>query len=75
MPGDSCISQLLSIVHEIQLSFDYKPTTDVRAISLDISKIFDIVWHQGLLFKLKSYGKEDNLFRLSEKYLEAENKE
>ena len=41
--------QLLSIVHEIQ-TFDYKSSTDVRAIFLDRSKTFDKVWHQKLLF-------------------------
>ena len=55
MPGDSGISQLLSIVYEIQSSFDYKPHGDVRAIFLDISKAFDEVWHSGLLFKLQYY--------------------
>ena len=43
MPGDSCISQLLSIVHEIQSSFDCNPPVDTRAIFLDISKAFNKV--------------------------------
>ena len=43
LPGDSCISQLLSIVHDINSSFDCDPTLDVRGIFLDISKAFDKV--------------------------------
>ena len=45
MPGDSCVSQILSIVHEIQSSFDCNPLVDTRAIFLDISKAFEKVWH------------------------------
>ena len=42
MSGDSHIIQLLSIVHEINSSFDYcNLTVDVRDIFLDISKVFD----------------------------------
>ena len=70
MPGDLCISQLLSIVHEIQSSFDCNPPVDTRVLSFDISKAFDKVWHQGLLFKLKSYDVEGSLFCLLENYLE-----
>ena len=70
MLGESCISELLSIVHEIQSSFDCNPLVDTRAIFSDISKAFDKVWHQGLLFRLKSYGVEVSLFCLAENYLE-----
>ena len=56
LPGDSFNSQLLSIVHDINSSFDCDPTQDVRGIFLDISKAFDKLWHEGLLFKLKTYG-------------------
>ena len=55
------VSQLLSIVHEIQSSFDYNPPTDVRAIFLYIWKALDEVWHQGLLSKSKLYGVEGDL--------------
>ena len=50
-PGDSCINQLLSITHEIFTSFDNG--SEVRSVSLDMSKAFDKVWHEGLIFKLK----------------------
>ena len=48
-PGNSCISQLLSITHD--KSFNDGP--EVRAKFLDISKAFGKVWHKGLLYKLK----------------------
>ena len=49
-PGDSCINQLLSINHEILSASDMG--SEVRGIFLDISKAFDKVWHDGLIFKL-----------------------
>ena len=69
LPGDSCTSQLLSIIHEIQKSFDESPPIDVRSIFLDISKAFDKVWHKRLIYKLKSYGISGNLLKLIENYL------
>ena len=69
LPGDSCIAQLLSIIHEIQTAFDENPTVDVRGVFLDISKAFDKVWHDGLIFKLKSYGVEGELLLLLKNYL------
>ena len=53
LPGDSCIAQPLSIIHEIHTNFDNNPPVDVRGVFLVISKEFDKVWHEGLLFKLK----------------------
>ena len=52
IPGDSCVSQLLSITHEIYKSFDCHPPTDMRGTFLDISKAFDKVWHKGLIKNL-----------------------
>ena len=69
MSGDSCTSHLLSIIHEIQKSFDESPAIDVRRIFLDISKSFDKVWHKGLIYKLKSCGISGNLLKLIENYL------
>ena len=43
-PGDSCINQLLIIIHEIYSSFDVG--FEVRSVFLDISKTFNKVWHE-----------------------------
>ena len=66
-PGDSCINQLLSITHEIYKSFDDK--WEVRGVFLDISKVFDKVWHQGVILKLKQNCISGNLLKIFEDFL------
>ena len=63
------VSQLLLITHEIYKSFDCHPPTDMKGTFFDISKAFDKVWHQGLIFKLKSYGVDGKLLKLLKNYL------
>ena len=48
-PDDSCIYQLISIVHNIYGNFDHNPSLEVRDNFLEISKAFDKVWPEGLL--------------------------
>ena len=68
-PGDSCINQLLSITHKIYKSFD--DGYEVRGVFLDISKAFDKVWHNGLIYKLKQNGVSGNLLNLIIDLLDA----
>ena len=57
-------------MHQIQNEFDENRNRDVRSVFLDISKTFDKVWHDGLIFKLKVYGIEGEILSLLEKYLQ-----
>ena len=50
-PRGPCNKQLLSITHDIYKSFDQE--CEVRGVFLHISKVFDKVWHVGIIFKLK----------------------
>ena len=52
---------MLSIVHDINSSFDCDPTVDCRGVLLNISTAFDKVWHDGIIFKLETYGVKGNL--------------
>ena len=63
-PGNSTINQLISIVHTISEAFDCNPTLEVRSVYLDISKAFDRVWHEGLIFKLRQCGVTGQLLSL-----------
>ena len=67
LPRDSCIAQILQIIHEIQTAFNSNPNVDVRGVFL---KEFDKVWHDGLIFKLKSYFTEGELLLLHKNYLQ-----
>ena len=68
-PGDGCINQLLYLVTEIYESFESPESREVRAVFLDISKAFDKVWHEGLIFKLKQNGIRGNLLNFFISYL------
>ena len=52
-PNDSCTNQLLSIVHDWYKAFDADPTLEVRGVFLDLSKTFDKVCQEGLIYKLR----------------------
>ena len=48
-PADSCINQLIAITHDTFIGFDN------GTIFLDISKAFDKLWHEELIYKFLSY--------------------
>ena len=62
-PGDSCINQLTIINN----AFDNGH--EVRGIFLEISKTFDKVWHDGLIFKLQENGISGNLLNVLKHFL------
>ena len=65
-PGD-CINQLLSITRQIYQSFDEGFV--VRSVFLEMSKVFDKVSHDGIIFKLKQNDISGNLLNLLPNFL------
>ena len=70
-PGDSCINQLLSITHDIYKSLD--DGSKVKGEFLDISKAFNKVWHEGLIYKLKQNGISGKLLNIIKYFLDSRN--
>ena len=53
--SDTCVNQLLAIAHVIFEAFNCNLPLEVRSVFLDISRAFDKVLHESLLFyKLQS---------------------
>ena len=67
-PDDSTINLLLHITHSMHTAFEEYPSRETRAVFLDISRAFDKVWHDGLIF---SNGISGLLLVLIESYLSA----
>ena len=67
-PDDSCINQLFTVTHEVFIGFD--DGLEIRGVFLDIyqciniSKAFDKVWHERLIYKLHRKGICRNLLQL-----------
>ena len=68
-PSESCIHQLIAFTRNIFSAFDANLSLEVRDVFLDLSKVFERVWHDGLLYKLKSNGIGGNLFKLIKSFL------
>lgn len=66
-PQHSCELQVLRLVEHITKRFNWRQSTG--AIFLDVSKAFDRVWHQGLVFKMKDQGYTTGMTELLKSYL------
>ena len=70
LKGDSTISQLLYLVHQIRLSWGIGKIA--HGSFLDISSAFDKVWHKGLISKLEQIGISGYCLALFKSYLKGQ---
>ena len=67
IPGDSTVNQLAYLYHVFSEALDKKK--DVRIVFCDISKAFDRVWFDGLIYKLNKIGIQGLLLQWFQDYL------
>ena len=73
-PEQTAYSAHRSTVHQLLRIIDgakeaWRKRKQLVLVSFDISRAFDTVWHEGLLYKLKSIGVIGNLLRLVASFL------
>ena len=78
MAGKACVCKtflrtlkylLMTFINRFEICQSFDEGFDVRSVFLDISKAFDKVWHDGLIFKLKQNGISGNLLNLLSNFL------
>ena len=65
--GDSTVNQLAYLYHMFTEALD--AGKGVQIVFFDISKAFDRVWHEGLIYKLKAAGVSGDVLRWFQSYL------
>ena len=59
----------MSVVHNMYAEFDQNHPLEVRSCFLDISKAFDRVWHEGLIYKMATVGFTGSILSLLQSFL------
>ena len=54
---------------QLQMKYTFDEGKELRAVFLDISRAFDRVWHDGLLFKLSQIGIEGQALNIVKDFL------
>jgi len=65
--GDSTVNQLVFLYNSFAEALDKKK--DGHIVFCDITKAFDRVWHEDLLYKLQVNGIDGHLLELLRNYL------
>ena len=67
--NNSCVNQLILIANNTDGAFDTNPFLEVPGVILDLLKGFGKIWQEGLLFKLKNNGINQNTLQLIKSFL------
>jgi hypothetical protein len=62
------INQLMYLIQNIYQSLDNDE--DICAVFLDVSRAFDCIWHDGLLYKLRHIGINGDILAWIKSYLD-----
>ena len=71
LPGHSTVHNLIQLIYHTYLALEKYET--ICHVLCDISKVFDRVWHKGLIHKLKKYGISGDLVGWIQNYLYMRN--
>ena len=63
----SCIDQIMHPADDVHKSVNNKLYT--LSVMIDLKRAFDLVWHDGLLFKMTHLGHDGNIFKWVKDFL------
>ena len=64
-----CVNQLVPTVQETYLAFDAHSTLKMMGKFFGHAKMFDKVWHAGLIYNLKSVAALRDLLKLTKNFM------